>query len=921
MQPGSTIAGKFRVERVLGQGGMGIVVVATHLQLEQTVALKFLHADIVSSPEVMERLMREARASAKLKSEHACRVMDVGLLDSGAPYIVMELLDGQDLSALIRRGVLAPAHAAELVLQAAVAIAEAHAAGIVHRDLKPSNLFVTERLDGSQLVKVLDFGIAKAAKADTQLTRTTAIMGSPGYMSPEQLRSSKVVDQRTDIWALGVVLYEAVSGVLPFRADTITELAVKVAMDEPEPLHTEAAYAAVVARCLQKRPEDRYQSIADLADALAPIAGVRAATSAAMIARLSGRQPAVSAPPPTVQAPVPHYAAAAASHPGFPAQYPPPPPPMHFVPAQTPMGERKPSSNVWLFGGLGALVAVVGVIALIALTRGPGDDEPIRRDSTEEAPGKPRVIAEVPGRGSATALPDDTEEALRFLDDVYAQQNGGKKGTRDEALQFLDKAYAQQAAQTNDKPDPDAVFGVDLTAAIAAGQLEGATSAPVTIVMAFDFACPYCVKAAPVVSELVGQYAGKVRAIYLNYVVHPQQVTVAHQYGCAAAKQGKFVPFMHGFETGPFAKYASTRDATALAEPAILALASQLGLDVGKLRADAKATECTDRIQADMTELQKFKVTGTPAFFINGAFIGGAIPKAEMEAIVVKKLALADASGVASGQYYQQEIFGKGVHAFKSKNANTPPTRADAIKFLVDMHRQQKQQAAAKDAMDPDPDAMFAVDIAPAVAARQVLGGPAPVTIVVASDFACPYCRKLDPTLRELYTEYAGKVRLVFMHMVVHAATATTGHQYACAAAKQGKYAAFTEQFWIHSFDVYAASAGKDTSVMTESRILAYAGQAGLATGKLKDDANGAECKARIAADMAELAKFKVNGTPTLFINGTIVGGALPKDQLKQKIDAALATATGSDYYDRVVFATGLHQFRSKADAKKPRQP
>src|SRR5688572_10352331 len=132
------IAEKFRVERVLGQGGMGVVVVATHLQLDQTVALKFLHDEILSHPDIVERLMREARASAKLKSDHVCRVMDVGTLASGAPYIVMELLEGEDLAAVIHRAALTPATAAQYVLQAAVAIAEAHAAGIVHRDLKPS---------------------------------------------------------------------------------------------------------------------------------------------------------------------------------------------------------------------------------------------------------------------------------------------------------------------------------------------------------------------------------------------------------------------------------------------------------------------------------------------------------------------------------------------------------------------------------------------------------------------------------------------------------------------------------------------------------------------------------------------------------------------------------------------------------------
>src|SRR5262249_40928031 len=175
-----------------------------------------------------------------------------------------ELLEGSDLSKLIDQSPLDESTAVDYVLQACVAVAEAHQHGIIHRDLKPANLFVTRKLDGSALVKVLDFGIATApTQAELKITKTTTVMGSPGYMSPEHLRSARDVDARSDIWALGVILYEAVTARLPFVATTITELAVKVVMDEPDPIGADVdpRFAAIVMRCLQKPPELRYQTV------------------------------------------------------------------------------------------------------------------------------------------------------------------------------------------------------------------------------------------------------------------------------------------------------------------------------------------------------------------------------------------------------------------------------------------------------------------------------------------------------------------------------------------------------------------------------------------------------------------------------------------------------------------------------------
>ncbi len=268
---GEIIAGKYRVERQIGAGGMGTVVAATHLQLGTPVALKFLSDKIKGSHNSLERFTREAKACAALRGEHVCRVTDFGM-HADMPYIAMELLEGIDLARLLEGGAVEGGMAVDFILQACDGLAEAHAHGIVHRDLKPGNLFLTRRPDGTPLVKVLDFGVAKIPQVeDTSLTKTSSVIGSPGYMAPEQLRSSKTVDTRADIWALGVILYQLVSKRHPFHAEAVTEIAVKIAMDDPDPL-TEAPdpLRAVIMRCLEKEPDRRFPDIASLAAALAP---------------------------------------------------------------------------------------------------------------------------------------------------------------------------------------------------------------------------------------------------------------------------------------------------------------------------------------------------------------------------------------------------------------------------------------------------------------------------------------------------------------------------------------------------------------------------------------------------------------------------------------------------------------------------
>jgi hypothetical protein len=278
---GDILAGKYRVDRVLGVGGMGVVVAAHHLHLDEHVAIKFLLPETLTNADAVMRFAREARAAVKIKSEHVARVTDVGTLETGAPYMVMEYLEGEDLSNwILTKGPLPLEQAVDFLLQACEAIAEAHSIGIIHRDLKPANLFVARLPGGVHSVKVLDFGISKltgmsASGARASDTKTSTMMGSPLYMSPEQMQSSKDVDTRADLWALGVILYELLTGASPYVADSMPELILKIVSNPPDPLRIRRpdvpeALEAALFRCLEKDRKRRYQTVGELAGALAP---------------------------------------------------------------------------------------------------------------------------------------------------------------------------------------------------------------------------------------------------------------------------------------------------------------------------------------------------------------------------------------------------------------------------------------------------------------------------------------------------------------------------------------------------------------------------------------------------------------------------------------------------------------------------
>jgi Protein kinase domain len=402
---GVVLAGRYRVERVLGQGGMGVVVKAMHLQLNQPVAMKFLLPEVLGNQQVVQRFLREAQAAVRLKSEHVARVIDVGSLDSGAPYMVLEYLEGADLSNF-PRSQLSVGGVVDLVLQACEALAEAHSLGIVHRDIKPANFFITRGSDGSPLLKVLDFGISKSPAAGSNLTATQSVMGTPAYMSPEQMRSSRDVDHRTDIWALGVVLYELLQGMPPYGGDTFSSMVIKV-VNDPLPRMTVALPGdldAIVYRCLEKDPARRFQNVADLAQALAKYA--QSDTQAAIsvqrtrsIIGLEARRSSVESgaggraiPPSTLSG-----AAGARTSPGSTRRWP-------------------------IFAGLGVLVAVVAVAVVASnggggqKAAGPGPAAPAAPPSAAAPPAAtptapPATTPPAPGAVATTPAPAATPPA------------------------------------------------------------------------------------------------------------------------------------------------------------------------------------------------------------------------------------------------------------------------------------------------------------------------------------------------------------------------------------------------------------------------------------------------------------------------------------------------------------------------------
>jgi serine/threonine-protein kinase len=316
-QAGEILDGKYRIEKLLGEGGMGAVAKATHMLRRAPVALKFMSPAVLALQGAVERFVNEGVAASQIDSDHVVKVFDVGRMPSGAPYLVMEFLDGNDLAAILHRdgGRLSIPRAVHFTIQTLRALQTAHQAGIIHRDMKPSNVFVIDKDGEPDFVKLVDFGISKVRTDDPEgkqqnanLTKTNSALGTPLYMSPEQARSPRDVDARTDIYSVGAILYELLSGRTPYTSDTgeFTEILFKIFTTDPEPLRNlrpdvPDGLAAVIHRALTRDLAQRYASANDFAEALVPFADDR---STAVISKMRGGQRRSVVPAPGSQLPI-----------------------------------------------------------------------------------------------------------------------------------------------------------------------------------------------------------------------------------------------------------------------------------------------------------------------------------------------------------------------------------------------------------------------------------------------------------------------------------------------------------------------------------------------------------------------------------------------------------------------------------------
>lgn len=464
--PGEIVNERYEVQRVLAEGGMGIVVAARHLELEETVAIKFLKPEFAKQPDIIGRFAREAKAVAKIRSDRTAMVLDVGVSIERGPYIVMEYLEGKDLDEILEeRGRLPIARGVEIVMQAGEALAAAHAHGIVHRDVKPENLFISHIDDTIPTVKVLDFGVSKTALTGNvfggaiSLVKTQNLLGSPLYMSPEQLRAKGEITPATDIWSLGVVLYQLLTGEVPFHGTTVTEVCAAVLETTAPPMKTftdeiPSELETVVRRCLERDPERRFKTIAELMLALAPFGPRRVRLSlerAVSISMSAGMLPSTfsipnSIPPPGSTSMGPAANSTPISLPAI----------VSTPPSQGEERAARGGSLKWVAIGGAFLLVAVGIGVIATLTKSPSDRSPAE-GSAETATSK----KETPPSAESTPLPTinpPAETTTAPPPSAHAPKSARPPWltvpSRGAALPLRPTATATQASATPSAPTP-----------------------------------------------------------------------------------------------------------------------------------------------------------------------------------------------------------------------------------------------------------------------------------------------------------------------------------------------------------------------------------------------------------------------------------------------------------------------------------
>jgi protein-disulfide isomerase len=810
LQAGVRIANKYRIERLLGQGGMGAVYVAENERLRKRVALKVL-SDGEFAAEAMDRFVREAIAASSVKHPGVVEIYDADVHE-GTHWIAMELLEGESLREKIERGPLEPDEAIEIALEALSAIAAVHRAGIIHRDLKPDNLFL-ERVGAKSVVKVLDFGIAKIFDGELGTTTKTGMaLGTPYFLAPEQATNAKTIDVRADVYSMGAILYQCLSGKLPYDADTFGELVRQMYTTGPRQLehaapHVPRPIAQLVDRALSIDPAHRPMTADDLASQLsraredAKRGTPRTAAMEAVPAAIAGSAWTPPIPQDTHggfgSKPVPATFGGISSGPiGAPPKGPPPE-----------WGSPQQSSG----GGGGLALAAVGIVVLLGVL--------------------------LVGGGAGVALwllrPRPGPDPVPVVTVQPPPVLGGNSATTGLGLPGSDAARVRvEVPATAPQRGPD--------------------DALVTIVMFSDYQCPFCSRVEPTLTRLSADYGQDLRIVWRD---NPLPF---HENAMPAAELAR-----EAYAQGGDAAYWRMHDTlfehqTSLSRESLEQYATSAGLDLTRVRAALDSHTHRAVIQADQTATNGHGARGTPAFFINGRNLMGAQPYESFDTVVREELAIARAlvaRGTPRSQVYASLI--ANAQASITEERPDPPTPA----------RRQ-----------PDPNAIYRVPIgdSPALGPQDAL-----VTIVTFSEFQCPFCARVQPTLERIREHYGDDVRIVFKHNPL------PFHDHAQPAA-EAAVEVYTERgadtFWRYHDRLF-----ENSQNLSNENLDAWAREMGVrsVSAALADHRH----RTRVSDDQQLAQGLGASGTPSFFINGRNLRGAQPFEAFQAVIDQELTRA------------------------------